>query len=102
MPEQQKPVDERTHLAQALVAHRDAVDLEWVQDVWGEYGPASTQAMYDAGEFIALYDALMQHREAAKPGLTAAELYQRYATAPFEERAAARKAWRAAERLEEG
>ena len=50
--------DERTVIAMTLQAHRDCLDLDEVEATWEDYGPAKTQAMYDAGEFIAMYDAL--------------------------------------------
>lgn len=50
--------DERTVIAMTLQAHRDAVDLDNVEAHWDDYGPAKEWALEDAGEFIAMYDAL--------------------------------------------
>lgn len=50
--------DEREVIAMTLQAKRDGVDMDWLEANWEDYGPAKTQAMYDAGEFIAMYDAL--------------------------------------------
>ena len=55
--------NERTVVAQAILAHVDAVDIEYVQEHWDDYGPARQKALSDAGAFIALHDALMKARE---------------------------------------
>jgi hypothetical protein len=57
--------DERTVVAQALAAHRDAVDFDEVEAHWDEYGPARQKALADAGEFIALFDVLTAIRRDA-------------------------------------
>jgi hypothetical protein len=60
--------DERTAVAQALVASDDAVDLEFVIEHWDDYGPSRPVAMSRASDFIAMFDALTQHRAATEAG----------------------------------
>jgi hypothetical protein len=54
---------EREAIAMTLVAQQDALDMDTVEAHWDDYGPAKTKALYAAGEFIAMFDALTAIRE---------------------------------------